>query len=299
MESQSKLNKKNDFGQLIISYLPIFTLISLGIGILNQLVYYYPFHLDILTYVDLNEIILSSFTILLKCLVIALVGYISAELMSFFIKKPLKITNKYYDGIPISLKRANIFMMFFVVVFSLLLVLFYNRYNNTNYGILIKEWHLVLCTLYIIGVLGIASLLYFKYVYETNYSMPFKFKYTNIIMASIVVLYWTIFFSALDAINMSFHSSYGTYIEAGNKRVVSTLNYYYIGRTKNFVFFYDVKNDFTDIYQNKDISLLSINNKDFLETKKHIVREQQKKDSIIHKKIIDSINNRKYLLLTH
>jgi len=49
-----------------------------------------------------------------------------------------------------------------------------------------------------------------------------------------------------------------SYIEIGNRKVQSTKAYYYIGKTKSSVFFYDTLNGRTDIYPNSIITKMSL-----------------------------------------
>jgi len=61
------------------------------------------------------------------------------------------------------------------------------------------------------------------------------------------------------------------------------------------VFFYDTKEDYTDVYQSKDITLLALNNKGFIKTRDELIKDKdiKRKDSIVKAKILDSVNHKK------
>jgi hypothetical protein len=281
-----------DYGKLFVSYIPILTFISLGIGIVKQLVYYYFFHLDILNYIDVNEILLGTITNLIKCILIILFFQFLTELFKFLRIIILKIENhdKTKHELNLTLKSINIISIVILVICASLFLFFYNKFDSEKIASVNQEWIFFLKTSFMVILLLIFSVIYFPLIYATNYTKSISSKLMSVFVAGIVVLTFTILFSLEDSVDTKLFSTFGTYIEIGNKKIMSDYNYYYIGRTRNFIFFYDVKEDYTDVYQNKDITLLALNNKGFLKTADELNRYNKLKDSIAKAKFKDSIN---------
>jgi len=288
---------KTDYSNLFITYLPVLTLISLGIGIVKELVYYYFFHLDILNYIDVNEILLATVTNLIKCVLIILSTQIFIEIFIYLRIRILKINdyNKSNTEITFTLKLANIITTIILVIYALIFILFYNKFTSERIFSVSQEWHFFLATYLATGLLLIFSVIYFPLIYQTNYSKPINSRYIKIVIAGITILSWTINFSLKEVTETKFLATFGTYIEIGGKKIISDQNYYYIGRTKSFVFFYDTKEDYTDVYQSKDITLLALNNKGFIKTRDELIKDKdiKRKDSIVKAKILDSVNHKK------
>jgi hypothetical protein len=286
---------ETDYSNLFITYLPILTLISLGIGIVKELVYYYFFHLDILNYIDVNEILLGTVTNLIKCILIILATQVFIEIFIFLRIRILKISdyNKSNSAITLTLKSANIITIIILVIYALIFILFYNKFNTEKIVSVNQEWQFFLETYFTMGLLLIFSVIYFPLIYQTNYSKSINSRYIKIVIAGITILSWTINFSVKEATETKLLSTFGTYIEIGGKKIMSDQNYYYIGRTKSFVFFYDTKEDYTDVYQSKDITLLALNNKGFIKTTNELIKDIKQKDSIIKARILDSVNHKK------
>jgi hypothetical protein len=229
-------------GKALINYLPILTIVSLAIGLISQLVYYYPFHLDILNYLDINEVLLSTFTNLLKCLATVLFWQFLADLFLFIRIKMLKINDEKDKRLYIKLtyKKVHILILSLIAVLTFIFIRYYNIFDNAAFKPIIEEWHMFSWAAYIIGVLFV-TLPYLKHIYETNYFIELSGKYITIGLSSLGILFYTILYSADNANNTSLLSTYGSYIEVGSKKIVSSAHHYYIGRTKNFIFFYDAK----------------------------------------------------------
>ncbi|WP_183556456.1 hypothetical protein [Mucilaginibacter sp. SP1R1] len=291
MALQISEEDKKDFGKKFVTYLPILTICALGIGIINLLVYYYPFNLDILIYTDINEILLETFTNLALCVLIFLFIQAFAELMIFIRNRKLRITDK-NDArltLKISYKTANLIIIIFAIIITIALVVLLVSIRKPKYSLIYQELKLVSIGVYFITLLAVSLRVYFSLIYEINYFKPLNLNYTTVLNVVYIMLFYTTFFSLKKSISTKLFSTYGTYIEIGAKRIISNKNYYYIGRTKNFIFFYDAKEDFTDVYQSKDVSLLSVNNNGFFKTIKKLNISQQKRDSLIQLKKNDSL----------
>lgn len=112
--------EKKNLGQKFIAYLPILTLLALGTCILNQIIFYSAFNLDILTYTDVNEIILNTLSSLLKCITVFVISQIITlilgELFIFYRIKKLEITDKNDERLKIKLSFKTANRLFIIVV---------------------------------------------------------------------------------------------------------------------------------------------------------------------------------------
>lgn len=187
----------------------------------------------------------------------------------------------------------------FLILVSISNYELYDKFRNAHIKEIQKQWQLLVFSSYFSSVIVVAFALYFKRIYEENYHRSFNSKYITVVTACTCILFLTVAISATDSVDVLTYSTYGTYIEIGAKKIASNENYYYIGRTKNFIFFYNSKNNQTDVFQNKDITKLSINNNSFeennnnelVELKKDIdsLKQLYKSNDVVKKHKIDSL----------
>jgi hypothetical protein len=285
--------EKDDFAIKIIKYLPIITLCCLGIGILNLKICYFLFNIDILAYVEVNEIIFETFTNLLVCLIFFLGQAALAELFTFFRYRLLKITKstdkRIKSGITFSLKTLHITYFFIVITITGFFWGYINLIDNDKMKVIHKELMFFGISMYVINLILLTFVFYVDLIFKTIYFRSFNAKF-NIVLKAV---YFALFYTVLNSVNSVAHikilSTYGTYIKIGNNKIISTQDYYYIGRTKNYVFFYDVLKESTDVYQNKDITVLSLSTKGFSETVKVKLDTGKKKLDWEKRKLIDSL----------
>jgi hypothetical protein len=302
MKSQIKKQSEPGYWKELIIYLPILTLISLGVGVLSLLVYYYPFHLDILTYTNINEILLGTAISLIKCIVLFLFTQAVGHVFAYQRVRVLKIvdSNDSRLMVKINLKTINIIMILVFTCLTILFILFLRLIEGVDFlgedvG---TDFRTIVIGTYIYSLLSSAFVLYFEPIYRRLYFKSVTFDYINIVFIGTFIIIHTIGFSLKDAVNARLLSTYGTYMTIGSKRIVSDENNYYIGRTRDFIFFYNAERNFTEIYQSKDVTLLSLNNKGFTKTKAQVSKIlkdkkfilKQKRGTVTDKEIIDSVN---------
>lgn len=262
--------EKDDFVIKLIKYLPIITLCCLGIGILNLKICYYLFNIDILDYVEINEIIFDTFTNLLVCLIFFIVQEAFGILVIFFRYRILKITDKndtrIKSGISFSLKILHITYFVIIIIITIIFWRYVNLINDDKVKDIHKELYLFGISMYIINLILFTFICYADLIFQTIYFKPLNSKFNVAWKAVYFALIYTVMYSINSVVKIKTLSTYGTYIKIENRKIISTQDHYYIGRTKNYIFFYNVLNDCTEVYQNKDILVLSLNTKGFGET---------------------------------
>jgi hypothetical protein len=81
----------------ITSYFPLLTIIALGYGVINQLVYYLPFNINILEYTEFDEIILSTLQHLVIFIIPCLIIMILFESLTATFKSGNNCINYFFN----------------------------------------------------------------------------------------------------------------------------------------------------------------------------------------------------------
>jgi hypothetical protein len=239
------LEKEFDF-KSIVDLIPIFSAWSIIYTCTGLYSYYHGFHIDIFSYIDVGELILIS----LSKFVLTIIA-----LFIFFFLSVLHPFQNFFDGKDqldaghTSNIKLYSYPFYFALVFAI--ALFGLDYNNQLLEIFKKiKWF---CVAWVILNLPIYISLCYIYIRKEKKQLL------------TVVLIFFFFYSC----NISFLLGYidkeaikknplGNSIVFNGRIVKSTRHYYFIGQTKNYVFFHNDICSCTDIYPSQSISKLSL-----------------------------------------
>ena len=250
--------------------LPIISLGLLILGTVNLMLYYNHFNVDILSYLDFTEILQIQFRLFATAaaLIVFLILYITiSQKVSDFVDNGKKENP---DGSPTeeelerrkkSAKRSRIgFVLFMVLIFILNIVsTTYATADDSNVGISF----LWLFSVLLVAVAVIYTYFQLKKVAEAETTDEVKrkqglttLKYVGIF---IILTYVSGVFARLSAEDVLSHtSSYEATVVMEKKTFITNKNYRYLGRTKNFTFFYDMVKKQAEVYPNGDIKNMFI-----------------------------------------
>lgn len=250
--------EKSNFLSDGLKFLPLFSLLLFALSISKQILYYYYFNLDILSFLDLNEVVVEY----INSLLVTLLFFICTVGLTFIMVRSLRKQSKLYRRFTDKIMASNqsLILFFFILLVSLLTSIGYVRYylNLSTYEF--DEWVKVAVTEYLMSLFVIIFLAHIPiFLLEKGY---ITFNFSHIFTYVFILL--LIAFTVVDGRNLSFYkkvnSSYGTSFKIGNNIYKSTPTYYYIGKTKNYVFYFNAINESTTAYQMKDITSLNIIN---------------------------------------
>lgn len=207
-------NEEKGLAKQIIALLPIITLFLLGLGILNQLIYYYPFHLDILAYTDVNEIIFETSTNFLIWLSFFVINILFTEIGTFFRYRKLKIKTKEESinksGFIIRIKTANFIFFTIIGILTIMFFIYMHMIENEKYTRIYQELKLTGFAFYFVNLFAIASFVYFKFIFRTNHFRELDPKYNIVFIAIYYAALYTTTFSLNTSMNTKLLSTYGT-----------------------------------------------------------------------------------------
>lgn len=223
------------------------TLCSFVLGITNLTVYYYFFSFNIFDYIELSEIAIHVIKDGIMILLPILILVISAI---FFNGKTVIPSNVRGNKTPKRIIR-------YLIIIGILILAIFITYE------------------YITSKISLPFFLYFIFSFFTPYIWEFPFKirrklelnfgikintFALILLFAIVLCLTGGIFNSLIRVDFvkEKHGYTGTYILVGRDTIMSTKNYYYVGRTNNYVFFYNEKTKATDVYPEKDVDKISI-----------------------------------------
>jgi hypothetical protein len=213
------------------------TPILIFLGIFSTGLYYQAFGINVIDYIELDEAILLFFRYVFYIILIA----------AFAISVPV-IINKNSENIlkdralrPINSKEKKILLFFAVLLFAAFLPT-----KIPNVG---EIWFFILTSIKVIFLLLCCALIYPFSVFSPKRSIMlsiFFFTYAVILL-----------FSSLD-VNAQYKSSYKKTILFSDKTVLTTdSDTIYIGKTRNYYFFYLKRSKGNYIVDAKNISTVS------------------------------------------
>ncbi|QNE38980.1 hypothetical protein F1C16_05135 [Hymenobacter sp. NBH84] len=225
--------------------LPFITAIMFILGSTRLIFFYEAFGIDVISYLDLSEIFSLSFYYITS------IGFISVVLLSIYMiymySKKLSIFNKHFDKYTYA---EYIFCGVFFIVFSLI---FFGTGIELIFSVIISL--LLLFLLYGIEMLIQIAFFNAKLAYrEQGFSMLMLT--TGLYLTTVNAVIGSL---SGRAIRDSEDNDIVT-IEYNNKIIRTTKHYIYIGRTKNYTFFYNRQTKFSHVYPNSDVKRIYIKN---------------------------------------
>ena len=243
-------------------YIPYLGTLLVLLSATKLTIYYSLFGLDITSYLEFTEILTLCLSDLLYFIAI-----IAIQNVWIFLMQPndelISISNglhntltekKLYKRIwAYTINGINLFLLIMVWIIGIPFWLLFTKLPFTTY---LYFPCIILCVL-----------LFLTIVFETRRQWFIKFNehpkmiYTNLAKLFIVLLVLTISSAYQDFESVKTSKKYfGTTIKLSERDVISDSNYYYIGKTKNFVFFHNQKNMINDIFPVKEIKMLTVKN---------------------------------------
>lgn len=237
-------DKKTETSELsittIISYL---TICSFTFGSSYLIIYYSFFYFNVFNYIDLNEIV----THIIRDEILVSIPYLFVLFTMLSHEKEAVDSSSSTE-----IKRRNILLL----IISAFVIFFFSYCYFTNK--IDKPLVLILLFTSIVSFF-VGYGFSFRNTLKKLLLEKYTFKNYLLIFLLVISICTSFIFSLLRVEKVKYlHSNNGSYIIAGKDTIKSTNTYYYIGRTNNYVFFYNEKTEFTDVFSEKDISKVSI-----------------------------------------
>ncbi len=256
-------NKSNsDEEKSINRYFGLVVPYIIFLGMIRLIVYYNEFGVSIVSYLDISEVITSFFDILMIIVII----FVSTTFNSFLLsdkKKNEKITNHRTNILKeenewkiaklyfLYLKFPILILLGFIIV-TLLSHLFFHWFNY--WELIFFPSILIVLILYIIIGLEIERK---HQIYESS---PGEKRYIGLIFYSFILVLTVSLYSKYQARQVAIHhSTKGTTILLNNgEKIVSNKQRFFIGKTTNYIFFFDTKTNTTEVFPISEIKMLKI-----------------------------------------
>lgn len=230
------------------------------LGALKQIIYYKLFHFSIVPYLEFTE----SLTFFLNDFAL-FGGMVLIQNLLGFLFVPKSEEESIGMGLNEALKEKNFFNrlnayavnginLYLILIVWLIGFPFWIWLSN-------KPW-----TYYFIFLAVIAFILIFlTLIYELRRQWFIKFDehpkliYTNLFRIFLILLLFTISNAYIEHDTVAEEKKYfGTWISTDRDSILSDSNYYFIGQTRNFVFFHNQLDCSTTAFSRADIKSLTI-----------------------------------------
>jgi len=244
-------SEKTPLSQLVTSI----TFLSFIFGIAKLTLFYGKFSFDVFEYIDIAEVFNNTIR------------------DAFYIAVPFLIINYYYysligkgissyqkDMSDIQIRRANkrikntidVAMGLVATYYVVRIIISYFNNITINYTyVIVLIFYAVVYTLRILIAFDKHLQTNHSYQIPGNIMIVLFLSLGMILAAGITTLYRTNHITPTSNDN-------NTFIILKKDTIKSTIKYYYIGRTKNYIFFHNDTSGFTDVFPDKDVSKLSI-----------------------------------------
>jgi hypothetical protein len=221
------------------------TIVGFAYGIIYSVVYYGFFSFNVFEYIDLNEIITHA----IKNCIFLFFPYI----IGWSIGVSRKI-NYERPAVPVkrrSFLRRNIFLFINISLFIGIAISWYLQIFKTPMALFL------VLSFFSSWLPKIAKFLNAKF--SEKYDIKIDIYAHTLLESIVVVIYGATMYGLLEANNvLNYNSTKNTYIIVKSDTIKSNSNYYYIGKTNNYLFFYNSKKQSTDVYPEKDINKISL-----------------------------------------
>lgn len=273
--------------------LPIFSVALLILGTVNLLVYYSFFHVDILSYLDFTEVLQIQFR-LFAIAVAVIFGQIAYTVMSVHLIQKITVMTDTKSKVNIFFNKINAWLlkrigkisinaqiiMFMTFVFMLCIVL------SINTPKMLYMYLLIFSILLLLLIIKLFYNAFKKEVLNENFrpeidtivksriEFEANLKLLKTILGFIFLTYISVVTAIISAINTVLYSASNEVTLITDKVSFSTsYNYRFIGKTKNFTFFYNIPLKQAEVFPNGDIKKLYLRDG---------MRYEHKQDSLYH-----------------
>jgi hypothetical protein len=245
--------------------LPYYGAFLVFLGVIRLHFFYGEFGVTIENFLDFSEIITSFFDIL----ILIIIQFILSWFQSYFLRNndDAEYKNEIFEKLKQKshiFKRLKIYILYFgdLIITYLIYILIGILYHFFIQPIKIESLIFFLITIGICFSLGIfimeIEIKHNKYKFSES-----EIKSTKILMFSLISISIVVLISYIQANNIKTEkNTFGTkIILKDSKEIISDENNYFIGNTKNYVFFYHEKSKITDVIPLSEIKQLSIKRK--------------------------------------
>lgn len=257
-----KKQEKIDEEQSINRYFGLVVPYIIFLGMIRLMFYYSHFGVSIVSYLDISEVITSFFDVLMLIVstfvIITFNRFIAhdkkkggemSKLKSSLLKEEdqWKIVKLYFKY----LKTRLLLLLIFVSLF-LICHLFLN---------LVTFWEVIfLASFMVVVLLYVIITIEIERKHLINGSSPGQRRYIGLIFYSLILIISVMLFSKYQINEVEFHHSTKgtTIILKSGEEIVSKKQKLFIGKTNNYVFFFDKKTKTTDIFPMSEIKMLKI-----------------------------------------
>lgn len=251
--------------RLILNYLPYFGSILIFLGVIRQIFYYAGFGISIVNYLDFSEII-TSFLDLLVLMVLSALFMIFQSFLNLGnseisykneIKEELLKQNRSISGVILYLKFFKQDLILISIVF--LINFLYNFYYYDVEIIGVIGWIIFIVFMLILIVLPIE----FQRKHEKFKTTPYYRKLIRIVSNSLIVIFLVIFYSIYQIYNIKInHSTEGSIIVLNNNKTLkSNKEIYFIGKSNNYIFIHNSKENATTVIPINRVKEISFKSK--------------------------------------
>ena len=260
-------SKTDDIISSLTDYFPVLSIIGLGYGIINQYSYYLPFNINILEYTDFSELLLDTLNHLIIIVIpgLFIIILLTSIIFKILDKQDKQLTNldvpgqlEYFNRASTRYsRRKKIITWIMFSGYSALILLYvgeyflYKIFNILNFLFALLN-----------GFFGMSFILYLDYfppIFKKIFNKEIS-KRLYVLIACCIIFLWIAICNGLYRSNkVKNHSTLGTYAIIGKDTIKSTKKYFYIGKTKGYLFFYNDSTKHTDVINSKDMKILSIN----------------------------------------
>lgn len=241
--------------------LPLISIGLLILGTVNLMLYYNHFNIDILSYLDFTEILQIQFRLFATAaaLIVFLILFLTIwDRIAAYLYKPTEEAGLTEADIKARKKTSKYSSYAFYLYLIVISVLNFARpvYKEA-------EESTASTLLWMFSVVGVAGAVVYTYFQLKKISVTDSpdevarkkglttLKYVGVF---IILTYSSGVFARLEAEDtVSLRSSYEATVVMEKKSFATNKNYRYLGRTKNFTFFYDIARKQAEVFPNGDI----------------------------------------------
>ncbi len=247
------------FLSLFVSIIAPFLVIS---GFLKQYIYFIFFNVNISDFLTLNEILTSFLDdivifIFIPIILLPLI-FESSSFDSEIIKNQNcnKKLNKYF---PVNQYRSIHYPFYLGIIIYFIIKIVSQPFPVPLFNILsfmIPILAFMALSIYVIRILVTRE--YFKKNHLKGLLTYFLSVYLLIIVLSV----------SYEILTRKYYGgTYNVTVSLKEKGIITTPNYFYIGKTNNFIFIYNKPNNATDVYPTSEIDYLSFEKVEFVKVK--------------------------------
>ncbi len=241
-------------------YAPYFGTLFVLIGAIKLIIYYSLFNLDVTSYIEFTEIL----TLFIKDLLTFLLNVLASTLIMFLFQ-PNSELESISNGIHDTLTEPNLFKRLYaysvnginLIILTLIWIL------GIPFWLWLSKFTFITYLYLICPILAVFILL--TITYETRRQWYIKYnEYPKIIYAKLAYLLTLLIAISIFSAYQDFKDVregkrfLGTTIKLVDRVLISDSNYYYIGKTRNFIFIHNQTKETNDIIPMSEVKMLTL-----------------------------------------